>query len=568
MSNDMNDVLDVAIVGGGVSGMYSAWRLMRDSGPATFANGAGRPRITVFEGGDRTGGRLLSVTPPDMKTVCELGGMRFMSRHVLVASLVQYFQLATESFPVYEPENIAYMRGRLLRLPDLNKPDTLPYHFTSVEKRVVENSATSLLLYALQQIVPNCLNASYDDLRREVQRARFNGKPLRDFGFWNLLARILSPDAYAFARDACGYDLLVSNSNAADAILFILADFGPNVTYSRCVDGYDQIPQRLAVEFQAAGGNVSLGKWLRSFKSATLPDETRGVSLTFGDHTTALARNLVLAMPRRSIELLDHTGKEAVFDTSDAVVWDLIKSVYPVPMFKIFLTYPYPWWEAVGVSQGRTITDLPIRQCYYWGVEPPGSKAEGKAVMLASYDDENSVSFWAGLRKNGATSRSIRRMSFGHSRDSSPEYYDSAPPALSATVDSGPGTWGAHQAPRAMVVEAHRQIVQMHGVGYAPKPEAAAYCDWSDDPFGGGINLWKIHADSGDVAKKMLNPRSGFPVYVCGEAYSTEQGWVEGALQTAENMLTQYFGLPSHAPAPRIVPPVNPMPGSRQVPVR
>ena len=27
-----NDILDVAIVGGGVSGVYSAWRLMRDSG--------------------------------------------------------------------------------------------------------------------------------------------------------------------------------------------------------------------------------------------------------------------------------------------------------------------------------------------------------------------------------------------------------------------------------------------------------------------------------------------------------------------------------------------------------
>ncbi len=35
----------------------------------------------------------------------------------------------------------------------------------------------------------------------------------------------------------------------------------------------------------------------------------------------------------------------------------------------------------------------------------------------------------------------------------------------------------------------------------------------------------------------------GEKVYVCGEAYSIGQGWVEGALQTAELMLKEHFGL-------------------------
>jgi hypothetical protein len=42
----------------------------------------------------------------------------------------------------------------------------------------------------------------------------------------------------------------------------------------------------------------------------------------------------------------------------------------------------------------------------------------------------------------------------------------------------------------------------------------------------------------------IVNPVAGLPVYICGEAYSHEQGWAEGALQTAELMLTRYFGLP------------------------
>ena len=66
MTDPAHDILDVAVVGGGVSGVYAAWRLMRDSGPATFGNAGARPRITVFEGSDRVGGRMLSVTPPGM----------------------------------------------------------------------------------------------------------------------------------------------------------------------------------------------------------------------------------------------------------------------------------------------------------------------------------------------------------------------------------------------------------------------------------------------------------------------------------------------------------------------
>ena len=47
--------IDVAIVGGGVSGIYSGWRLL------TADN---KRKVTVFEGSDRIGGRLLSARPP------------------------------------------------------------------------------------------------------------------------------------------------------------------------------------------------------------------------------------------------------------------------------------------------------------------------------------------------------------------------------------------------------------------------------------------------------------------------------------------------------------------------
>jgi hypothetical protein len=50
---------------------------------------------------------------------------------------------------------------------------------------------------------------------------------------------------------------------------------------------------------------------------------------------------------------------------------------------------------------------------------------------------------------------------------------------------------------------------------------------------------------SWEVKEKILRPINGKPVYICGEAYSNAQGWVEGALESADLMLEngEYFGL-------------------------
>ncbi len=524
---DKGEILDVAIVGAGVSGVYSGWRMLKDGAAKT------PPRIAIFEGSDRIGGRLLSLTPPGMPaTRCEFGGMRYMSRHVLVNWLVEQFHMATEPMPVDEPSNIAYLRGEQFRLPDLHAASTLPYRFRGAEKHVVDDPANSLLLFALQQIVPTCLSLSHEALLTEVRTATFQGTPLHQLGFWNVLARVLSPDGYAFVRDTGGYDCLVSNWSAADAIPFILADFGTGVTYSRFQHGYDQMPQLLAREFEAAGGQMHLNTWLRSFDAGTLPDGSQGVLLKFGDGSVVPARKLVLAMPRHALELLEPTG--AVLDPRHTGVRALIESVKPIPLFKIFLCYDYPWWEAVGVRTGRSITDLPIRQCYYWGNEPKTATSPGGAALLASYDDDLSVSFWEGLRKKTPHT----------------ELWESQRPQPAAPATSQDWSW--HQAPVAMVEEAHRQLMEMHGLSSAPAPFAAAYRDWTEDPYGGGVNFWQIHARSWEVMQAIVHPRDDVPVYICGEAYSQEQGWVEGALQTAEIMLQKHFHL--SAPPPMVPP--------------
>jgi hypothetical protein len=101
-----------------------------------------------------------------------------------------------------------------------------------------------------------------------------------------------------------------------------------------------------------------------------------------------------------------------------------------------------------------------------------------------------------------------------------------------------------------MVDEAHRQLLVMHGLsGRAdiPAPYAAAYRDWGEDPFGGGANFWHLHVDSAKIFTEILQPKPPVPVYICGEAYSHDQGWVEGPLATADAMLERHFELKAPA---------------------
>src|SRR6185369_2891646 len=111
------------------------------------------------------------------------------------------------------------------------------------------------------------------------------------------------------------------------------------------------------------------------------------------DRVTVRAKKLILAMPRRSLELID----SPLFD--DPWLKANIGSVLIQSAFKLFLAYERPWWRALGLVAGRSVTDLPVRQIYYFGTE--GEQQDGlpflNSLLMASYNDISTVPFWKGL---------------------------------------------------------------------------------------------------------------------------------------------------------------------------
>jgi protoporphyrinogen oxidase len=113
---------DVAVIGGGVSGVYTAWRLKQEKPEL---------KVAVFEYGDRIGGRLYSYEMPGMPHVkAELGGMRWLTSHQIVVGLIGLLDLGTREFPMGADggaNNLMYLRRRQLRVRELSDPAKVPY---------------------------------------------------------------------------------------------------------------------------------------------------------------------------------------------------------------------------------------------------------------------------------------------------------------------------------------------------------------------------------------------------------------------------------------------------------
>src|SRR6202035_2216615 len=104
--------LDIAIIGAGPAGLYTAWRLLQHPAYAS-------KRICLFDAADRVGGRVLSVTLPEVPYVLELGAMRYIPDQILIRSLVEKLQLETAEFSF---ETVGYrLRSRFITDSDLKR---------------------------------------------------------------------------------------------------------------------------------------------------------------------------------------------------------------------------------------------------------------------------------------------------------------------------------------------------------------------------------------------------------------------------------------------------------------
>jgi monoamine oxidase len=508
------DDVDVAVIGGGIGGLYAAWRLLERVAP-----GGRPPRVALFEAGDRLGGRLYSVTPSVTPHLhAEMGGMRYGSDHPLVTALVERFALPSAPFGGGDEHNLVYLRGvRLTRAEVKARSPRLPYTLPPAYQGLLPSESLGPLT---QTLLGDTTGLTAAQVLGRVRDATVFGRPLVDWDLVTLMDRMLPRSVVDYMAEGRGYAVRGNLDHSAGMITDLLGT-PPVPTYRHLRDGYQALPLALADAITTAGGRIETGARLRRLDRIA-GSSALGLVIEQGDaRRTVRAGRVILALPRRALELLDQ--ETFLFDS--AAFRSALRTVDGITISRMFLTFDRTWWEPLGVSSGFSVTDLPIRQCMYFGTEgdqPGADPSNRSSMMLAFYTHGLTAAYWQLLMDN---------------------------PPLPGTGDPYPSQGDVPAdivASRTMVEAARQQLANLHGMD-VPAPTWAGYIDWSRDPFGGGVHSWNVGARMWDVAPYMRRPVPGAEVFICGEAWSVAQGWVEGALQTAEHVLQDHLGLPRPA---------------------
>src|SRR5690606_16543675 len=195
----------------------------------------------------------------------------------------------------------------------------------------------------------------------------------------------------------------------------MVGDFSDaSVTYKTIEGGYDLIAYALAYHYLKFQDSAI---WVEN-KLVTISKQESGprklqltiLNIQADKSWHVYSDKVILAMSRRSLELID---QESFFFRNNTLQAHM-ESVIMEPSFKIIMGFEEPWWkDEFGATSGHSVTDLPIRQCYYFGTDPSNSHS----ILLASYNDMRTITFWKALEDMHPERRSEEHTSELQSRE-------------------------------------------------------------------------------------------------------------------------------------------------------
>ena len=373
------------------------------------------------------------------------------------------------------------------------------------------------------------------------------GENIGNIGYWNIFYDQAGSEGFQYATDAGGYSSNAINMNAANGIIRT-GEFASGSKFKTLSTGYSSLFTALYQECIEAAQNRDNAKFelikntrLHSiwhdnssarktrFRLSTRYHPERAIG---EEYSTDYA---FMAMPPNAIDLVASATRYLTMSSrkidflNETNVQNYLQSVIEQPSYKVGMFFKEKWWGDMGV--GKAITDLPLRQVYYFGDNASGSISKEDKVygLLASYDDMRFTDFWEVLQLPVDERQETPR-----SRNYQPL-----------------------EGPRKPSFQMIRMLkLQLAKVHYAdpdkasliPDPAETVFMNWGLNPFGAGYHAWASHYDICDVMQNIRTPgrmagANDSNVFIIGSAFSNDQGWVEGAFCTAESVLIDYLGI-------------------------
>lgn len=535
---------DIVVVGAGVSGLYCAWRLLRQQPDR---------KVVILEKIGRTGGRLdtdrvhLKSQGKVVEVKDEEGAMRFNLEMTELIELAHELGLDKHIVPFGSggDNNRYYLRGHSFTRAEAadNVIWGELYALEEKERGLSPGQLIGAVYLAIlaQNGCPAPANPTPEFWQRFRNEFSYNGIKLNAWGLWSLLRTFgYSQECINLLKDTVGFaGPFQSESNAGDAIQ-ILEDFPSDPAFHAFDQGFTTLVDALVAELGRMKATICIGVTVAALEQAangaicmrwqSTPDVFPGPL----KHGSVDCKQVILALPKNAI--LPLAADSPLLKADDAAYQCLRKNLdasVGMVLTKVNLYYNNAWWRdgTTGrppIADGASFTDLPADSFYVF--DPIiGESATGPAP-LTLYCDFDNADFWQEMQEIGPAFDSPLQ---AHHNKQIPQVLF---PASQAVVD-----------------EMTRQLKDVFSTNAVPVPVLTSYRRWGDGPFFGyAYHQWGRGADDSVVIPALAKPIPSVEVYTCGESCSDQQGWVNGALRSAEIVLTKHFGMASIVPAGKL----------------
>ena len=289
---------DVIVVGGGVAGLYSSWRLLSSSDP---------PKLILLESQDRLGGRLATadVEVGGQRIRVEEGGMRFLDRHLYLQWLLKHMPEEIVDFGMGGEQNFYFVRGRrVTRKEAEDSNNSIWSEIYDLDDGSKNRSPHDILSLAKNRLIIAQKEHPHDwqpVIPEQWQRLRtdfhWKGLPLNKWGFRPLLRDLgLSNDCIQMLIDTGGFASPFDQHINAGAAFQLMANFPKSPRFKTLVNGYQAVTENLENWILERAGRIDVSR-----RVTRIEEQGERIAVHVvrpgGREATYLCRHVVVTLP-------------------------------------------------------------------------------------------------------------------------------------------------------------------------------------------------------------------------------------------------------------------------------
>jgi len=341
-------IYDYIILGGGIAGLYSMYKLSNE-----YPN----KKILLLEKTNRFGGRVESVQLQPMNDpgyIIEAGAGRFSQHHPILQSLIKEFGLASKIVPANATPEY-YPIGDETNQEDQENESLFSQTTNIIEELIIGDSK-------LEKLVLRVILSSKLQSREYLQKRNFT----------TYAKTVVSKDEIEFILEAFGYYSELVIMNAYDAIQ-LMQQLSPSNTFYSLSGGLSQIIASL-VERTQTKGNTTLKKHQEVV--SILSNKNSNTYYIQTKTNRFLARSVICAIPKQNLEKL------SIFQP---IRKTLLSKIHCGKLCRIYARF-HPTEDIWFKDLPKITTNNNLRM-----VIPINVK---KGIIMISYSDNKYADFW------------------------------------------------------------------------------------------------------------------------------------------------------------------------------